>query len=50
MHSVELKKEKLGLARDVEESRIMLRDVNLFDDEGKKWLLRMKKIINDCEE
>ena len=50
MHGLELEKEKLELTIDAEESRIMLQDINLLDDEGKKWLLRMKKMINDHED
>ena len=48
MHSIELEKEKLRLARETEESRIMLQDINLLDEEGNKWLLHMKKSINAC--
>ena len=47
MHGLELEKEKLQLVREAEESRIMLQNINLLDDEGKKWLLRKKKRIND---
>ena len=36
MHGLELEKEKLQLVREAEESRIMLQNINLLDDEGKK--------------
>ena len=41
-----LEKERLWPARETWESRIMLQDINLFDDEGNKLLVDMKK-IND---
>ena len=47
MHGLELEKEKLPLVREAADSRIVLQDINLLDDEGKKWLLRKKKRIND---
>ena len=45
----DLEKERLRLVRETEEWRIMLQDINLLDEEGKKWLLRMKKRINERE-
>ena len=35
MHGLELEKENLQLVREAEESRIMLQDINLFDEEGR---------------
>ena len=43
MHNLELEKEKLRLARETEESRIMLQNTNLLDEESK-WLLNNNKI------
>ena len=35
MHGLELEKERLRPAREMGESRIMLQDINLFDEEGR---------------
>ena len=47
---MDLEKERLQLARDTEDSRIMLTESNLFDPEGNKWLVARKKEINMSRE
>jgi hypothetical protein len=44
---IELEKERLQLARDAEDARIMLADETLLDEHAKKWLADKKKEIND---
>jgi hypothetical protein len=46
---IELEKERLQLARDAEDARIMLADETLLDEHAKKWLAD-KKEINDRSE
>ena len=43
MHGLELEKERLRLAKETVDSMIMLQDINLLDEKGKKWLLHVKK-------
>ena len=44
---IELEKERLQLARDAEDAKIMLMDETLLDEHAKKWLADKKKEIND---
>lgn len=46
----ELEKERLQLARDAEDAKIMLADETLLDEHAKKWLAHKKKEINDHRE
>ena len=48
--SIEIEKERLHLARDKEDSRIMLADASLLDVEAKKCLGSRKKEINERKE
>lgn len=43
--TIELEKKRLQLARDTEDSTVMLGDPSLLDPEGKNWLA-VKKEIN----
>ena len=43
---IELEKERLQLARDAEDARIMLTDETLLDEYAKKWLADKKEINN----
>ena len=47
---IELEKERLQLARDVNDVKIMLADETLLDEHAKKWLVGIKKEINEGRE
>ena len=47
---VELEKERLQLARDTEDAKIMLADKTLLGGHTKKWPVDKKKEINDRRE
>jgi hypothetical protein len=47
---MELEKERLQLARDAEDAKIMFADETLLDEHAKKWLADKKKEINDRRE
>ena len=47
---IELEKERLQIARDAKVAKIMLTDESLLDEHAKKWLVGMKKEINECRE
>jgi hypothetical protein len=47
---MELQKERLQLARDAEDTKIMLVDETILDEHAKKWLADKKKEINDRRE
>ena len=44
MRPFRFRKEKVGLARIMEESSVMLQDTSLMDYEKKKWLINKKEI------
>ena len=37
----------MSIARGAEDAKIMLTDGNLLDEHAKKWLVKMKKEINE---
>jgi hypothetical protein len=43
---IKLEKERLQLARDAEDAKIMLADETLLDENAKKWLADKKKEIH----
>lgn len=44
LEGIELEKDKLRLDSDTEDSKNMLQDTRLLDEEDKKWLLNNMKI------
>ena len=42
-----LKREKVSLVKITEDSRIMFLDASLSDDESAKWIVQIKKKINE---
>ena len=44
--TLEIDKKNVSLTRITEESRIMLQDTSLMDDERKKWFSNKKEEIN----
>ena len=50
IQTTKLDKERLNLARDTEDSKIILQDASLLNEENKKWLHMKKKEIHPQRE